>query len=112
MWDVLMLLSDLATLGIIIALVQTHMLRRLLRGLRRSTTTASKVSASSFMSCRLAPATTTARGMPCPSVSTLRFVPPLPRSVGVEPVASPPKGIGMKLSVNSLSKCDGFIVVL
>src|SRR5919108_2832785 len=33
-WDVIMLCSDLATLVIIIALVQTYMLRRLRRGLR------------------------------------------------------------------------------
>ena len=31
-------------------------------------------------------------GRPCPSVSTLRFTPPLPRSVGLGPVVSPAQG--------------------
>src|SRR2546425_9407797 len=45
-----------------------------------------------FMSVRLAPSTTTARGIPRPSLNWLRLVPRLPRSVGLAPVAAPPKG--------------------
>lgn len=41
------------------------------------------------MSCRLAPSTTTAIGMPCASVNKLRLTPPLPRSVGLGPVFFP-----------------------
>jgi hypothetical protein len=38
---------------------------------------------------KLAPAITTPSGTPCPSVSTLRFTPRLPRSVGLALVTSP-----------------------
>src|SRR5262249_36761528 len=39
-----------------------------------------------------APSVTNARGIPAPSVRRLRLVPSLPRSVGLGPVAAPPKG--------------------
>lgn len=42
-------------------------------------------------SCQVVPATT-ASGMPAAPVNRLRLVPFLPRSVGVAPVAAPPKG--------------------
>src|SRR5581483_8058276 len=51
-----------------------------------------KVASTNFISLRLAPATTSARGKPRPSLNWLRFVPRLPRSVGLAPVATPPKG--------------------
>jgi hypothetical protein len=41
------------------------------------------------MSCRLAPSTTIAIGMPFASVNKLRLTPPLPRSVGLRPVFFP-----------------------
>ncbi|SST05045.1 Transposase and inactivated derivatives [Acinetobacter baumannii] len=47
---------------------------------------ASSVSATSFMSCVFAPATTSASGSPFPSVIRLRFTPRFPRSVGFLPV--------------------------
>src|SRR5262245_8022407 len=47
------------------------------------------------MSWRLAPSIVTPIGLPCPSVSRLRFAPSLPRSVGFRPVFFPPKrGVG------------------
>lgn len=42
-----------------------------------------KVAATSFMSFRLAGVTSTASGMPCPSLSRLRLTPSLPRPVGL-----------------------------
>src|SRR6266853_6019026 len=45
-----------------------------------------------FMSGRLAPSTASPTGMPSPSVSRLRFVPFLARSVGFLPVFFPPEG--------------------
>jgi hypothetical protein len=45
-----------------------------------------------FIAWRFAPSITTPIGTPCPSVSTLRFTPLLPRSVGLGPVFSPPSG--------------------
>src|SRR4051812_20419343 len=48
------------------------------------------VSFSNFCSTMLAPAITTPRGPPLPSVSKLFLVPCLPRSVGFLPVFSPP----------------------
>src|SRR5437764_9062519 len=50
------------------------------------------VGRSSFLSWRLAPSIVRPMGTPCPSVSRLRFTPLLPRSVGLGPVFSPPKG--------------------
>src|SRR4051794_8126589 len=52
---------------------------------------ASIVSFSSFCSTTLAPAITTPRGPPSPSVTRLFLVPFLPRSVGFLPVFSPPE---------------------
>ena len=46
----------------------------------------------SLQSFLFAGATTTARGIPAPSVRRLRLVPLLARSVGLGPVASPPRG--------------------
>ena len=53
---------------------------------------ACNVRSTSFISCRFAPSTTTAMGMPWPSVSRLRLVPLLPRSVGLGPVPFSPQG--------------------
>jgi hypothetical protein len=68
-------------------------------GVRRCSTTTSRsgqsigtlesVSRASLKSGRLAPATATPRVTPAPSVSRLRFVPLLARSVGLGPVFSP-----------------------
>ena len=56
---------------------------------------APKFRCTSFMSCRLAPSTPPARGIPRPSVSRLRLVPLLPRSVGLGPVPfSPQRSFG------------------
>src|SRR5436309_742854 len=60
-------------------------------GSGRSTTIASIVSFNSFCSTMFAPAITTPRGPPSPSVSRLFFVPFFPRSVGFLPVFSPPE---------------------
>src|SRR5512135_2948397 len=55
----------------------------------------SMVERTSFISWRWAPSITTPIGTPCPSVSRLRFTPPLPRSVGLGPVFFPPqRGFG------------------
>lgn len=51
--------------------------------------TPARVTATSFMLCRLAGTTSTASGMPCRSVSRLRLTPPLPRSVGLGPIFFP-----------------------
>src|SRR3712207_3859399 len=51
----------------------------------------SMVARTSFMSCRLAPSIANPIGTPCPSVSTLRLTPCLPRSVGLRPVFFPPE---------------------
>src|SRR4051812_6374372 len=59
-------------------------------GSGRSTTIASIVARRSFCSTTLAPAITTPRGPPSPSVSRLFLVPRLPRSVGFLPVFFPP----------------------
>src|SRR5262245_63973808 len=53
------------------------------------TTRLSRVVRANFMSCRLAPSTTSPIGTPCPSVSRLRLTPDWPRSVGLGPVFSP-----------------------
>src|SRR3954469_18058684 len=60
-------------------------------GSGRSTTIASIVSFNSFCSTTFAPAITTPRGPPSPSVSRLFLVPFLPRSVGFLPVFFPPE---------------------
>ena len=52
----------------------------------------SRVGASKGESCRLAGATCTPTGMPCPSTMTERLVPCLPRSTGEGPAAWPPQG--------------------
>ena len=52
----------------------------------------SRVASATFLSCRLAPSTANPTGTPAASVSRLRFVPSLPRSVGFLPVRSPPSG--------------------
>jgi hypothetical protein len=87
----------LAAGGKVVALVRTQMLGLLGRWRRSSITTASSVSASNLISCRLAPATTRSIGMPFPSVSRLRLVPRLPRSVGLGAVAAPLKGLWSSL---------------
>src|SRR5262245_3080560 len=51
----------------------------------------SMVSRVSLKSLRLAPSTVRPMGTPPPSVSRLRFVPILPRSVGFLPTFFPPK---------------------
>src|SRR5437868_14630623 len=61
-------------------------------GTGRSTGILSRVGSTSFMSGRLAPATTPPIGMPWPSVSRLRLVPALARSVGLGPVFFPAQG--------------------
>src|SRR5258706_4268973 len=61
-------------------------------GSGRSTTRLSMVGRTNFMSCRLAPSTTRPSGTPCPSVSTLRLTPDLPRSVGLGPAFPPAQG--------------------
>src|SRR3954468_4643076 len=53
---------------------------------------ASSVSPITVWSLRLAPATTTESGVPRASVSRLRLVPHLARSVGLGPVFSPTEG--------------------
>src|SRR5262245_31444154 len=50
---------------------------------------ASSVARAILKSFRFAPSTTTLTGMPCASVSTLRFVPRFARSVGLGPVFFP-----------------------
>src|SRR4051795_10145514 len=60
-------------------------------GSGRSTTIASIVAFNSFCSTTFAPAITTPRGPPSPSVSRLFLVPFLPRSVGFLPVFFPPE---------------------
>lgn len=50
------------------------------------------VSTISLWSFRFAPSTVIPRGIPAPSVSRLRFVPSLARSVGLGPVFFPPEG--------------------
>lgn len=65
----------------------------LCRGLPRLPLTGATVSSSSAsgtLSCTFAPVSTKASGRPCRSVSRWRFVPALPRSVGLGPVAAPP----------------------
>ena len=53
----------------------------------------SSVFIAAFISCVLAAVITTDSGIPCPSVSTCRFVPNLPLSVGLGPISHfPPKG--------------------
>jgi hypothetical protein len=52
----------------------------------------SSVSATIFMSWRLAPSTASPTGTPAASTSRLRFTPRLARSVGFLPVFFPPKG--------------------
>src|SRR4051812_8372560 len=52
----------------------------------------SRVASATFLSWRLAPSTARPTGTPRASVSRLRFVPSLPRSVGFRPVRSPPSG--------------------
>jgi hypothetical protein len=54
-------------------------------GVGRSNCRSSIVGHTSFMSCRFAPSTTIAIGIPCASVNRLRLTPPLPRSVGLGP---------------------------
>ena len=55
----------------------------------------SRVSATILLSCVLAPQTDSPIGRPFPSVSRLRFVPCLARSVGLGPVFFPPeRGLG------------------
>src|SRR5690348_239577 len=55
----------------------------------------SMVGRTNFISWRLAPSIATLIGTPCPSVSTLRFTPRLPRSVGLGPVFFPAQwGLG------------------
>ena len=77
---------DVAHFPVVIAFVQTQPLGCSAVGSGRGTTTLSRVSRVSFMSCRLAPATAKPTGTPCPSVSRLRLTPALPRSVGLGPV--------------------------
>ncbi len=52
--------------------------------------TASTRGSSWVTSCRFAPVTAVARGVPAPSVRAWCFVPGLARSTGLGPVASPP----------------------
>ncbi len=52
--------------------------------------TASRVGAIIRLSCRLAPLIVRPSGVPSPSTTRCRFVPALPRSVGLGPVSSPP----------------------
>ncbi len=54
---------------------------------------ASTVCSNAVESCRLAPVTVTASGMPRASTTMCRFDPSLPRSVGLGPVSSPSGGL-------------------
>jgi len=84
-------LHQFPDIGIVIAFVHTDILFHLFR--RGSFYNYSfECPFHEFLSCRLAPSTVTERGIPFPSVSKLLFVPLLPRSVGLRPVPSPPKG--------------------
>src|SRR5215211_7900022 len=69
----------------------------------------SKVARVSLKSLRLAPATTRPSGTPRPSVSRLRFVPRLPRSVGLRPVfpSDGRSGISRVMVANSAVKPSG-----
>ena len=64
-------------------------------GSGRSTAMLALVARVSLTSLRLAPSTARPMGPPPPSVSTLRCVPSVPRSVGCLPTVFPPKrGVG------------------
>ena len=70
----------------------------------------SSVASTSFLSWRLAPSTARPTGTPLASVSRLRLVPSLPRSVGFRPVRSPPSGaLVMAPSIASHSQSSPFI---
>ena len=70
----------------------------------------SSVASTSFLSWRLAPSTARPTGTPLASVSRLRLVPRLPRSVGFRPVRSPPSGaLVMAPSIASHSQSSPFI---
>jgi len=77
---------------IIIAFIQSHALRSLLRRRRSLHDHRSMVAHTRFISWRLAPSIATPMGTPCPSVSTDRLTLAFPRSVGLEPVVFSPSG--------------------
>jgi hypothetical protein len=90
------LLSQGARLVVVEALIQAEVLLSRQRccgrrrvGSGRSIGMASSVSRISLWSLRLAPSMVAPRGTPRPSVSTERFTPRLPRSVGLGPVFPP-----------------------
>src|SRR5579875_1778734 len=79
---------DLSTEGKVVPLVQAE----ILRSHRGNNTRASNVGSSSLESWRLAGAIAAASGIPSASVRMLRLTPRCPRSVGLGPVAGPPRG--------------------
>jgi len=81
-----LLRADLTGEGDIIALAHTKVLRLVRSRLRALDDHRLRVGCANVISCRFAPATTIAGGMPCPSVSRLRFVPLFPQSMGSGPV--------------------------
>lgn len=81
-----------AATTVIIALVGVELVRSATRTATSPPTggTASRVGAIIQLSCRLAPLIVRPSGVPSPSTNRCRFVPALPRSVGLGPVSSPP----------------------
>jgi len=71
---------------IIIAFIQAHALRSLLRRRRSLHDHRSMVAHTRFISWRLAPSIATPMGTPCPSFSNDHSMPAFPRSVGLGPV--------------------------
>ena len=85
------------TIGIIVALIRMQLLRPP-AGPSPSApigVMASRAVSSTWQSLTLAAETITASGKPPRSTTIWRFVPDLPRSVGLGPLASPPPGAGM-----------------
>ena len=88
--DVMSLADRRLDLGEVVALVEAQVLRVVDRRSRAPDNEAVQVVVAAFISWVLAAVTTTASGAPRWSVSVCRFVPSLPRSVGLGPVCAPP----------------------
>lgn len=86
------LFQVLPAAGKVVALVRMQFVRAFAgRPFRPGTAgIASTVRSNAIESCRLAPVTVIARGTPRASTTRCRFVPSLPRSVGLGPVSWPP----------------------
>ncbi|AFU57847.1 hypothetical protein Ngar_c09050 [Candidatus Nitrososphaera gargensis Ga9.2] len=83
------------------------------RGRCRLTTMLSSVSAAAFMSCVLAPSTTTPMGTPLPSTRRLLLVPDLALSVGFGPVLFSPEGRFCHHAIHRLPfPVDSFLYVV